>query len=224
MKLFRIAVDGPSSSGKSTIAKILAKDFGLDYVDTGAMYRAMGLKIIREGIPCEEGPELEDLLKRTEIDFSDGKIYLDGEDVSGLIRTQEVSKMASDCSAFASVRTKLDTIQKEIGRTKSVVMDGRDICTVVMPDAEHQFYITATAEERARRRYKELIDKGQEAEYETILKEINERDYNDTHRAVNPLRKAETAIEIDTTELNIEEVVAKVKAEIAKKEGLVSDY
>ena len=224
MKLFRIAVDGPSGSGKSTVAKILAKEYGLDYVDTGAMYRAMGLKIIRKDIPCEEGPELEELLSETVIDFSDGKVFLDGEDVSDLIRTQEVSKMASDCSAFATVRTKLDTIQKEIGRTKNVVMDGRDICTVVMPDAEHQFYITATAEERANRRYKELIAKGQEAEYETILKEINERDYNDTHREVNPLRKAETAIEIDTTELTIDEVVARVKEEIRKKEGLVSDY
>ncbi len=224
MKLFRIAVDGPSGSGKSTVAKILAKEYGLDYVDTGAMYRAMGLKIIRKDIPCEEGPELSELLSETVIDFSDGKVFLDGEDVSDLIRTQEVSKMASDCSAFATVRTKLDTIQKEIGRTKNVVMDGRDICTVVMPDAEHQFYITATAEERANRRYKELIAKGQEAEYETILKEINERDYNDTHREVNPLRKAETAIEIDTTELTIDEVVARVKEEIRKKEGLVSDY
>ena len=214
MKLFRIAIDGPSGSGKSTVAKILASDYNLEYVDTGAMYRAMGLKILREGIECKEGPELDELLEKTVIDFSDGKITLDGEDVSGLIRTQEISMMASDCSAFATVRTKLDTIQKEIGRTKNVVMDGRDICTVVMPDAEHKFYVTASAEERARRRYKELIEKGQEADFDTVLKEINERDYNDTHRDVNPLRKAEDAIEIDTTGLSIEEVISKIKAEI----------
>ncbi len=212
---FRIAVDGPSGSGKSTVAKILAKEYGLEYVDTGAMYRAMGLKILREGIKCEEGPELDEVLAATKIDFSDGKITLDGEDVSELIRTQEISMAASECSALASVRKKLDTIQKEIGRTKDVVMDGRDICTIVMPDAEHKFYITATPEERANRRYKELIAKGQDVDYDTILKEINERDYNDTHREVNPLRKAEDAIEIDTTELNIDQVVQKVKSAIA---------
>lgn len=214
MSLFRIAVDGPSGSGKSTIAKILAKEYHLEYVDTGAMYRAMGLKILREGIACEEGPELEKLLSETEIDFSDGKITLDGEDVSGLIRTQEISKMASDCSAFATVRTKLDTIQKAIGRTKNVVMDGRDIGTVVMPDAEYKFYITATPEERASRRYKELLEKGEDVDYETILREVNERDYNDINRKVNPLRKADDAIEIDTTNLTIDEVVNRVKMEI----------
>ena len=208
MSLFRIAVDGPSGSGKSTVAKILAKDYGIDYVDTGAMYRAMGLKILREGIECKEGPELDVLLDNTDIDFSDG------EDVSGLIRTQEISKMASDCSAFASVRKKLDSIQKEIGHTKNVVMDGRDICTVVMPDAEHKFFVTATPEERARRRYNELKEKGQDVDFDTILREINERDYNDTHREVNPLRMAEDAIEIDTTDLSIEEVVSKIKEEI----------
>ena len=213
-KLLRVAIDGPSGSGKSTIAKLIAKEYGIDYVDTGAMYRAMGLKIIREGIPCEEGPELDRLLETTAIDFSDGKIYLDGEEVSGLIRTQEISKMASDCSAFASVRNKLATMQKEMGKTKSVVMDGRDICTVVMPDAEFKFFITATAEERAMRRFKELQEKGQNPVYETILKEINERDYNDMHRAVTPLVKTEDSIEIDTTEMTIEQVVEAVKSHI----------
>ncbi len=214
MKLFRIAIDGPSGSGKSTIAKKLASEYGLEYVDTGAMYRAMGLKILREGISCEEGPVLDELLDRTTIDFSDGKITLDGEDVSALIRTQEISMMASDCSALASVRKKLDSIQKEIGMTKNVVMDGRDICTVVMPDAEHKFYITATPEERAMRRYKELLEKGEDVNYDTILSEINERDYNDTHRAVNPLRKADDAIEIDTTHLDIDGVLELIKSKI----------
>ena len=210
-KLLRIAIDGPGGAGKSTIAKILAKDYGIDYVDTGAMYRAMGLKMIRTNTACVEGPELMELLENTDVDFRDWKVYLDGEDVSGLIRTEEVSKMASDCSAFAAVRSKLDSIQKQIGRTRSVVMDGRDICTVVMPDAEHKFYITATAEERARRRFLELQGKGQNPDFEQVLQDINTRDYNDTHRDVNPLRVSEDAIVVDTTEMSIEEVVEYIK-------------
>ena len=213
-KLLRIAVDGPSGSGKSTVAKLLAKEYGIDYVDTGAMYRAMGLKIKRQGISCEEGPALDELLESTEIDFSDGKIYLDKEDVSGIIRTQEISMIASACSAFPSVREKLANIQKEMGRTKSVVMDGRDICSVIMPDAEYKFYVTATAEERAMRRFKELQEKGENPVYETILKEINERDYNDMHRAVNPLIKTEDAIEVDTTNMGINEVLEYIKGKI----------
>ena len=210
-KLLRVAIDGPSASGKSTIAKLIAKEYGIDYVDTGAMYRALGLKIVRNEIPCEEGPLMDKLLEETEIDFSQGKVFLDGEDVSDLIRTQEISKMASDCSAFASVRNKLATLQKEMGRTKSVVMDGRDICSVVMPDAEFKFYITASPEVRAERRFNELKEKGQNPEFQQILKEINERDYNDSHRAVTPLMKTEDAIEIDTSDLTIEEVLRKVK-------------
>lgn len=213
-KLLRIAIDGPSGSGKSTVAKLLAKEYGIDYVDTGAMYRAMGLKIHREGIPCEEGNLMDELLASTNIEFNEGRIYLDGEDVSDLIRTQEVSMMASDCSALGSVRKKLATLQQEMGRTKSVVMDGRDICKVVMPDAEHKFFVTASAEERAMRRFKELQEKGQNPVYETILKEINERDYNDMHREVDPLVQAEDAIYVDTTHMNIDEVVKAMKNEI----------
>ena len=218
-KLLRIAIDGPSGAGKSTVAKLIAKEYDIDYVDTGAMYRAMGLKILREGIACEEGEELDNLLESTDVDYSNWRVYLDGEDVSDLIRTEEVSKIASDCSAIAAVRSKLDSIQKRIGRTRSVVMDGRDICTVVMPDAEHKFYITATAEERARRRYNELIGKGQEADYEKVLEDINKRDYNDMNREVNPLRIDEEAIVVDTTEMNIDDVVAFVKFLIEDKES-----
>lgn len=211
-KLLRIAIDGPGGAGKSTIAKILAKDYGIDYVDTGAMYRAMALKLIKTGTPCEEGDTLKNLLRATDVDYRDWKVYLDGEDVSDFIRTEEVSKMASDCSAFADVRSKLDSIQKEIGRTRSVVMDGRDICTVVMPHAEHKFYITASAEERARRRFLELKGKGENPDFEKVLEDINRRDYNDMHRDVNPLRIAEDAIVVDTTEMNIEEVVQYIKS------------
>ncbi len=210
-KLLRVAIDGPSGAGKSTVAKLIAKEFGIDYVDTGAMYRAMGLKIINCGIACEEGPELDELLENTDVDFRDWKVYLDGEDVSDLIRTEEVSKMASDCSAFASVRSKLDSIQKAIGRSRSVVMDGRDICTIVMPHAEYKLYITASADERARRRYLELKGKGQNPDYEQVLEDINQRDYNDTHREVNPLVVADDAIVIDTTEMDIDQVVSYAK-------------
>jgi len=223
-KLLRIAIDGPSGAGKSTVAKRLAKEYQIDYVDTGAMYRAMGLKIMRTNTPCEEGPELLTLLDETDVDYRDWRVYLDGEDVSDLIRTEEVSKMASDCSAFASVRSKLDSIQKAIGKSRSVVMDGRDICTVVMPHAEYKLYITASADERARRRYLELKAKGQEPDYEQVLEDINQRDYNDTHRDVNPLIIADDAIVIDTTEMDIDQVVSYAKkiidgGELAYVEG-----
>ena len=211
-KLLRIAIDGPSGAGKSTVAKRLAKEYGIDYVDTGAMYRAMGLKLIRTNTPCVEGEELLKLLDETDVDYCDWKVYLDGEDVSDVIRTEEVSKMASDCSAFADVRSKLDSIQKNIGMTRSVVMDGRDICTVVMPHAEFKFYVTASAEERARRRYLELKEKGQNPDYDQVLEDINQRDYNDTHRDVNPLRIADDAVVIDTTEMDIDLVVNYAKA------------
>ncbi len=208
--LLRIAIDGPGGAGKSTVAKAVAARFGIDYVDTGAMYRAVALKMIRNGIKAEESSELNAMLDSTLIDFSEGRILLDSEDVSDLIRTQEVSMMASASSKLLPVREKLVALQREMGKCKSLVMDGRDIGTNVMPDAEFKFYVTATPEERATRRYKELISKGQQADYDTILKEINERDYNDMHRALNPLKKADDALEIDTTFLGIDEVVKKI--------------
>ncbi|MBQ6663782.1 MAG: (d)CMP kinase [Firmicutes bacterium] len=209
--LLRIAIDGPGGAGKSTIAKLLAKDLGIDYVDTGAMYRAIALKMFREGLAAEENEALAEMLARTEVDLDEGKILLDGEDVSGLIRTQEVSMMASASSALGAVRRKLVALQKAMGERKSLVMDGRDIGTNVLPQAEFKFYITAAAEERARRRYLELQEKGQEADYEQVLREINERDYNDMHRELDPLRKADDALEIDTTKMSIDEVLAAVK-------------
>ena len=156
--LKRIAIDGPGGAGKSTLAKILAREYEIDYVDTGAMYRAVGFKMIRNGIGCGDEHKLIEMLNETNIDFRNSHIYLDGEDVSGFIRTPEVSMMASECSKLAIVRNKLVAIQKEMGKSKSLVMDGRDICTNVMPNAEFKFFITASADERARRRYKELIE------------------------------------------------------------------
>ncbi len=206
-KIFQIAIDGPSGAGKSTIAKRVAAELAIDYIDTGAMYRAVGLKMLRLGIPMEENETLFEMLRNTDVDFSDGRVYLDGEDVSDVIRTQEVSKAASDCSAFATVRRKLVELQQDMGKRKSVIMDGRDIGTVVLKDAEYKFYLTATAEERAMRRFKELQAKGSTDTYEKVLEDVNKRDYNDTHREVDPLRQAEDAVLIDSTDMSIEEVV-----------------
>lgn len=206
-KIFQIAIDGPSGAGKSTIAKRVAAELAIDYIDTGAMYRAVGLKMLRLGIPMEENETLFEMLANTDVDFSEGRVYLDGEDVSDLIRTQEVSKAASDCSAFATVRRKLVELQQAMGKRKSVIMDGRDIGTVVLKDAEYKFYLTATAEERAVRRFKELQAKGSTDTYEKVLEDVNKRDYNDMHRDVDPLRQAEDAVLIDSTNMSIEEVV-----------------
>lgn len=206
-KIFQIAIDGPSGAGKSTIAKKVAEELAIDYIDTGAMYRAVGLKMLRLGIPMEENETLFKMLGNTDVDFSEGRVYLDGEDVSNVIRTQEVSKAASDCSAFATVRRKLVELQQAMGKRKSVIMDGRDIGTVVLKDAEYKFYLTATAEERAMRRFKELQAKGSEDTYEKVLEDVNKRDYNDTHREVDPLRQAEDAVLIDSTDMSIDEVV-----------------
>ncbi len=209
-KILRIAVDGPSGAGKSTIAKAVAKKLNIDYIDTGAMYRAVGYKMLQEGVALTDIEGLQNMLDHTEIDFSQGNIYLDGTVVNDVIRTQEISKQASDCSAIGIVRKKLVDLQQKMGESKSVIMDGRDIGTVVFPDAEYKFYVTASAEERARRRYEELVAKGQDVNYDQVLIDINTRDHNDSTREITPLRKADDAIEVDTTEMNIEEVVAHI--------------
>ena len=205
--MIRIAVDGPSGAGKSTIAKAVAQKLSIDYIDTGAMYRAIGYKMLKEGISVDDLAGIQNLLDTTEIDFSKGDTILDGQVVNDLIRTPEISKQASRCSAVAIVRKKLVDLQQKMGQAQSVVMDGRDIGTVVFPDAEYKFFITASPEERAKRRYKELLDKGQKVDYEQVLADITARDYNDSTRDVTPLRKAEDAIEVDTTNMSIEEVI-----------------
>lgn len=217
-KIIRIAVDGPSGAGKSTIAKAIAARLSIDYIDTGAMYRAVGYKMLKEGISMDDLPAIEKMLADTEIDFSEGNIYLDGENINGLIRTEEISKQASDCSALGVVRAKLTEQQQKMGEKKSVIMDGRDIGTVVFPDAEYKFYITASAEERAGRRYRELIEKGQEVTFEKVLADIRQRDHNDSTREINPLRRAEDAIELDTTEMSIEEVIDFICSKLALKQ------
>ena len=208
--IYRIAIDGPSGAGKSTIAKAVAQALNIDYIDTGAMYRAVGYKMDRDGVPFEECEALDAMLEKTDIDFVSGDIMLDGAVVNDLIRTPEVSMLASKCSALAPVRAKLVEIQRAMGRRKSVIMDGRDIGTNVLKDAEYKIYLTASAEERAARRFKELQEKGETQTYEEVLEDIKQRDHNDMTRELNPLCKADDAIEVDTTGIGIGEVVSVV--------------
>lgn len=214
--MLRIAIDGPSGAGKSTMAKLLAKDLGIDYIDTGAMYRALALKIFRTGIDCNNQEELSKLLATTDVDYEKGSVYLDGENVDGFIRTQEVSEMASVSSAIPAVREKLVALQKAMGQRKSLVMDGRDIGTNVLTDAECKFFLTASAHQRALRRAKEYEAKGLPCNVEEVEKDIETRDYRDSHRETNPLKQADDAILIDSSDLSIDEVIALMNKEIQK--------
>lgn len=215
-KIFQIAIDGPSGAGKSTIAKAIARRLGIDYIDTGAMYRALGYKMLQLGITEDETDKVAELLETTVIDFSHGDIILDGQVINNLIRTPEISMKASACSALGIVRKHLVKVQQEMGAKKSVIMDGRDIGTDVFPNARYKFFITATAEERAKRRYRELMEKGENVSYEETLESIIQRDYNDSHREVSPLRKAEDAEEVDTTDMTIDEVIIYICDKIEK--------
>jgi cytidylate kinase len=210
-----IAIDGPAGAGKSTIAKIISKELGIIYLDTGAMYRAVALKAIREKIDTKDKEKLSELVKSIEIkvEYSqDGqKVFLDGEDVSDKIRTKDVSIGASDVSAVHAVRLEMVRLQREIAKHNSVVMDGRDIGTYVLPNADYKFFLTASVEERAKRRYKELLKKGEEnITLEEVKADIKYRDKNDSSRDFAPLRKAEDAIEVDTSFIGIREVADKI--------------
>ncbi|MDD5823799.1 MAG: (d)CMP kinase [Firmicutes bacterium] len=216
--MFRIAIDGPGGAGKSTIAKLVADRYGLDYVDTGAMYRAIALKTVRAGIDQSDVAAIEKMLETTDIDFNGTSILLDGEDVSTLIRTQEVSMAASNVSKIGCVREVVSNLSRSMAESKDLVMDGRDIGTNVIKDAELKIFLTASAEVRAKRRYDQLIEAGKEADYDTILREIEERDYQDTHRELNPLAQAEDAVYLDTSDMNIDEVVAAISEMIDSKE------
>ena len=211
--MIRIAIDGPGGAGKSTIAKLVGNKLGLEYIDTGAMYRAIGLKLNRERISPNDIEAIRESLDNTSIDFVDGKIILDDEDVSDIIRTQEISKLASMYSQIPDVRTKLVDIQRRIAGGKGVIMDGRDIGTNVLTDAELKIFLTAAPMIRARRRYDELVSKGVQAGFNDIYDDIKDRDYQDTHRKLNPLVKAEDAVLLDTSEMSIEEVVDAISAE-----------
>lgn len=208
--MIRIAIDGPGGAGKSTIAKRIAKEKNIDYIDTGAMYRAIAYKMAQKGIEAKSSGELEDMLADTDIDFSKGNIYLDGENVNDKIRTPEISMKASECSSLPEVRKKLTDLQRGMAASKSIIMDGRDIGSNVLPDAEFKFFLTADAMERAKRRYDELIAKGEKADLNEVYEDIRQRDHNDMTRKLNPLHQAEDAILVDTTEMNIEEVIAHI--------------
>ena len=213
--MINIAIDGPSGAGKSTIAKILSKELGVLYLDTGAMYRAVGLKALTLNISPSDEANVKKFLPSTiiAIKFSNGEqqIYLDGVNVSQAIREHRVSKAASDISAIPAVRLKLVELQRQIAGRSNCILDGRDIGTYVLPNANFKFFLTASPLERARRRYSELKEKGQNIELEKIIADINERDKNDSTRAFAPLKKADDAIEIDTTFLTIEDVTEKIK-------------
>lgn len=207
-----IAIDGPSAAGKSTIAKLLASKLGYIHLDTGAMYRCTSLKAVRSGIPVEDEAGLVKMLKETDIQLTpDGKVFLDGEDVSKAIRTDENSLAASRVSKHPGVRQELVKRQQEMAAKKGFIMDGRDIGTVVLKDAEVKIFMTASPEARAKRRYDQNIANGIETgTVEEIAEEIRQRDYEDTHRAASPLTKAEDAVELDTSDLRIEQVVETI--------------
>ncbi|MBE6761143.1 MAG: (d)CMP kinase [Ruminococcaceae bacterium] len=206
--MIAVAIDGPAGAGKSTLARRLAKHKGFIYVDTGALYRAVGLKMLRNNITCDDLEGVEKLLASTELDIrfvdSEQVVMLDDENVNGLIRTPEVSMMASDCSALPVVRAFLLDMQRNLAKRNSVVMDGRDIGTVVLPDAKVKIFLTASPLARAKRRCNELLEKGMNVELAEVLKDIEQRDYNDSHRAIAPLKQADDAALVDTTELDLD--------------------
>ena len=209
MKHFNIAIDGPAGAGKSTIAKEVARRLGFIYVDTGAMYRAMALFLLRRGLDPKNQKAVEEECRQAQISlaYEDGaqQVILNGENVTGLIRTEEVGNMASATSVYMPVREKLVQLQQELAARENVIMDGRDIGTVVLPEADVKIFLTATSEDRARRRYAELKERGVDSDYDTVLSEIVARDEKDTQRAAAPLRKAEDAIPVDTTGNSLEE-------------------
>lgn len=213
-KTIRIAIDGPGGAGKSTIAMAVAKALQIDYIDTGSMYRAVALKILNEGIDLNDELALQRMLDSTDIDFSNGNIYLDGKNINDQIRTPEISAMASACSALPMVRNKLVALQRQMGESKSIIMDGRDIGTNVLPNAEYKFFLTASPEERARRRTLELQQKGQKVSYEDVLMDIEKRDFQDSNRALNPLTQAEDALLVNTTGIPLEECIQIILSHI----------
>ena len=220
---YKIAIDGPSGTGKSTTAKILAKDLSFIYIDTGAMYRAVGLYCVKNNIDIEDEETIKKNLDNIDINifYKDGnqEIELNHEIVSKEIRENHISKCASVVSQYKDVREKLVSMQQELAKKNSVIMDGRDIGTVVLPDADLKIYLIASDEVRADRRYKELLEKGQDVEYDKILEELKERDYRDSHRENSPLKRADDAIELDNSNMTIEEVADKIKELFYKKVG-----
>ncbi len=212
---FNIAIDGPSGAGKSTIAKRLANELSFVYVDTGAMYRAMALYFLRENIDPKDEQAIAAACTKIDITIAwqDGIqcVLLNGENVNGYIRAEEVGIMASNTSIYPVVRTKLTALQQKLAQTSNVIMDGRDIGTCVLPDAQVKIYLTAEVSARAKRRYDELIQKGEEADYHQIEADIIDRDYRDMHREISPLKQADDAILVDSSDMDIETVLLVIR-------------
>ena len=213
---YQIAIDGPAGAGKSTIAKAVAKSLGYYYVDTGALYRGLAFGLMQKGVPFADEKAVEKEIQNLDVEllYENGvqKVFCNGKDCSALIRTSEIGEGASVISQYASVREKLLDLQRNVARQHSCVMDGRDIGSVVLPHANKKFYLTASAEVRARRRTLEFREKGEPANYEAVLEEVKKRDERDMNRAVAPLKQVEDAIFIDSSDLNIEEVVDRILA------------
>lgn len=211
---YNIAIDGPAGAGKSTIAKLIAKKKGFVYVDTGAMYRAMALYFLEQGISADDQEKISDAVKEVDvtISYENGEqvVWLNGRNVNGLIRTEEVSKMASKSSTNGAVRKKLVELQQALAKKESVVMDGRDIGTCVLPNADVKVYLTASSHVRAVRRYEELKAKGESCDLAVIEKDIIDRDYQDMHRELSPLKQADDAVLLDSSDMTIEQVADAV--------------
>ncbi len=216
MDRFHIAIDGPAGSGKTTVAKTLAKRLGFDYLDTGAMYRAVALFLNERGVSESDNESIEELLKNVKMDYKDGELYLNGKKVGEEIRTAEAGILASKYAKNPVVRKHLSRLQREIADNRKMVVEGRDIGTVVLPDADLKIFLTASVEERARRRYEELVKKGEKISYKEVLEQLKRRDEQDSKREVAPLKPAEDAVVIDTTKLTVDEVVDRI-VELVRK-------
>ena len=211
---YNVAIDGPAGAGKSTIAKLVAKEKGFIYVDTGAMYRALAIHFIKKGITPQETDKIIEACEDAEVSlqYENGvqQVYLNGENVTSFLRTEEVGNMASVSSAIGAVRTKLLSLQRNLAAEKDVVMDGRDIGTNILPNADVKIYLTASVETRAKRRYLELQEKGVACDLDEIAHDIAERDYRDMHRDIAPLKQAEDAVLVDSSDMSIDEVVCTI--------------
>lgn len=222
MAFYSIAIDGPSGAGKSSMAKTIAEKYGFIYVDTGAIYRTVGLAAHRRGISCSDEAAVSEILPEIRIemkydDRGEQRMFLDGEDVSTDIRMPEISICASDVSALPAVRAFLLDMQRSMAKTNNVIMDGRDIGTVVLPDADVKIFLTASSEERAKRRLKQLMEKGVNAEFESVLKDIEYRDRQDSSRDIAPLKPADDAVIVDTSSLDIEGTVELLSSVIEER-------
>ena len=224
-KIYSVAVDGPSGAGKSTLSKAVAGELGILYVDTGAIYRTIGYYVFEKGIDPKDAPAVNAILPELDIQMRYGddglqRMYLNGQDVTTQIRLPQISMYASAVSAIPEVREFLLEMQRELARRSSVIMDGRDIGTVVLPDADVKIFLTAEAEVRAQRRAKELAERGTPTPFEEVLRDIQQRDYNDSHRAAAPLRQAEDAVLVDTSELTFAESQQRLTEIIKGRVGL----